>query len=104
MVALTVPRELVDAIASAVADELERRGTTSPAPASPYLDVDEAAAYLRCGSKQRVYDLVHGGQLEPARDGRRLLFRRDHLDAYLLGRAVEPDQNVSEISARRAAA
>ena len=81
---LSFPPELLDAIASAVADELERRGAAS-APASPWLDVDEAAAYLRC-ARQRIYDLVSEGRLEPARDGRRLLFARDALDSYLRDR------------------
>jgi excisionase family DNA binding protein len=79
---LSVPPALVGAIAAAVADELERRGTTPAASASPYLDVDEAAAYLRC-TRQRVYDVVHAGAIEPAPDGRRLLFRREALNAYL---------------------
>lgn len=75
---------IITAIAAAVADELERRGSTSSAPASPWLTVDETANYLR-SARQRVYDLVNSGALEPARDGRRLLFKRDQLDAYLAG-------------------
>jgi excisionase family DNA binding protein len=50
--------------------------------AGPWLNVDEAATYLRC-ARQRVYDLVHAGALTPHRDGRRLLFHRDDLDTYL---------------------
>lgn len=70
-------------IAHAVADELEARGTGRPAATpSPFLDVDEAAAYLRAG-RQRIYDLTHAGSLDACRDGRRLLFRREQLDAYL---------------------
>lgn len=80
---LNVPSELLDAIATRVADELERRGAlTTNATASPWLGVEQAADYLRCG-RQRVYDLVAGGQLRPAKDGRRSLFRRDWLDTYL---------------------
>lgn len=52
------------------------------APPRPWLDVVEAADYLRC-TKQRIYDLVHAGRLVPRRDGRRLLFHREQLDAYL---------------------
>ena len=84
--ALTVPPALVDAIAGRVVELLDERGAiTGMSPSSPWLDVDEAAAYLRCGSRQRLYDLVSAGALEPSRDGRRLLFRRDTLDAYLRG-------------------
>ncbi len=78
---LAFPSDLVAAIASAVADELERRGTPSTTSASPYLTVEEAAEFLRAGSKQRMYDLVHEGTLKPVRDGRRLLFERAALDA-----------------------
>ncbi len=80
---LSVPPELLDAIASRVADELERRGhTTNGQTATPWLDVDEAAGYLRC-KPQRIYDLVNAGQLRPSKDGRRSLFRREQLDEYL---------------------
>ncbi len=82
-IALGVPPELLDAIATRVADELERRGATSTPPnGGPWLDVDEAAVYLRC-KPQRVYDLVAAGELRPAKDGRRSLFRREWLDDYL---------------------
>ncbi len=80
---LTFPAALVEAIAAAVADELEARGhTTGGQTATPWLDVHEAAAYLRC-KPQRVYDLVAAGDLTPAKDGRRSLFRCSQLDAYL---------------------
>lgn len=48
----------------------------------PWLDVAAGAAYLCCSAK-RIYDLVALGQLRCARDGRRLLFRREWLDAAL---------------------
>lgn len=86
---LDAPPALIAALASAVADELERRGATSSTPASPWLDVDEAAAYLRC-ARQRVYDLVSSGAIVPARDGRRLLFKRTALDSYLLAGEEAP--------------
>lgn len=79
---LDAPPTFITAIASAVADELERRG--SNVPASPYLDVTEAAAYLRC-EPQRLYDLNSAGTLRALKDGKRLLYKRDQLDAYLTG-------------------
>ena len=82
--ALGFPPALIDAIADAVAARLTDLTTTG----SPYFTPDEAAAYLRCG-RQRVYDLVHDGRLHPRRDGRRLLFHRDDLDAYLAGNGGE---------------
>lgn len=77
---ISLPDALVNAIAERVVDLLDERDHGRPA--SPWLDVEEAAAYLRAG-KQRIYDLVHEGRLHPARDGRRLLFRREQLDALV---------------------
>lgn len=78
---------LDDAALDELAERLAPRLSDRIAPPrSPWLDVADAAEYLRC-SKQRVYDLVHADRLEPRRDGRRLLFHRDHLDAYLERRA-----------------
>ena len=47
-----------------------------------WLNSDEAARYLGC-PRSRIHDLVQLRRLEPARDGRRLLFRTTDLDAYL---------------------
>jgi excisionase family DNA binding protein len=47
-----------------------------------WVDAAGAAEHLST-SRGRVYDLVQLGKLEPRRDGRRLLFRRADLDAYL---------------------
>ncbi|MHB8234312.1 MAG: helix-turn-helix domain-containing protein [Solirubrobacteraceae bacterium] len=81
--ALTLTVELtaeqIDAIASRAAELV----TAQQAPAtSPWLNVAEAAERLRCG-KDRVYDLIALGKLEPRRDGRRVLLRVDDVDAYL---------------------
>ncbi len=63
---LSVPAELLDAIACRVVDELERRGhATNGATSSPWMTLDEAATYLRCG-KQRLYDLAVSGDLAPS--------------------------------------
>lgn len=50
------------------------------------LTTAEAAAYLRA-SEQRIYDLVTQRRLRPEKDGRRNLFRRADLDAYLSRRS-----------------
>ncbi|MHB1539663.1 MAG: helix-turn-helix domain-containing protein [Solirubrobacteraceae bacterium] len=54
-------------------------------PASPWVNVAEAAERLRC-RKDRIYDLIALGKLHPRRDGRRVLLHRDDLDAYVEGR------------------
>ena len=80
---LQVPDALVEAIARRVVDRL--LAEVQPAEPSPYLTVDEAAGFLRCSGKQRIYDLVNDGQLTPVRDGRRLLFSRQALTEYVEG-------------------
>ncbi len=56
---------------------------------SPWLNVADAAEWLRCG-KDRIYDLIALGKLHPRRDGRRVLLHRDDLDAYVEGRPGRP--------------
>jgi len=60
----------------------------------PWLDVRGAAAHLACGSK-RIYDLVAQRRVRFARDGRRLLFRVEWLDAIVI-EARERDRGGSE--------
>jgi excisionase family DNA binding protein len=67
-------------VAELVADELHRLRPDEPE--SPYLTVDQAAAYLGA-ERQRVYDLCSDGRLRRYKDGSRLLVRRDELDEYL---------------------
>lgn len=76
---------LRDAIAQLVADEVERRLATTEArrdaDASPWLyGAKAAAAYLGC-SPQRIYKRLH--EIPHHRDGGRLMFRRDELDAWV---------------------
>ena len=81
--ALTVPPELVEHLAVRVADLLAERLPAQHGP-EPWLDVDAAAAYI-AAKPHRLYDIVAEGRLRCAKDGRRSLFRREWLDAYLLG-------------------
>ena len=74
---VTVPAELVDAIAALVAQRL------SPGDADPWMTVAEAADRMRC-KPQRIYDLRSQHRLPPdGYDGSRPLWRRSTLDAYL---------------------
>ncbi len=57
---------------------IEQRGSE----AAPWLTSKQAAAHI-ASPVSRIHDLVALGLLHPRRDGRRLLFRRDDLDAYL---------------------
>ena len=82
---LGVPPELVDAIAGQVAAQLAEQLPEKP---MPYLLIEEAAEYLAC-PVSRIRDLKDQGKLKHYRDGRRLLFRREDLDAALTVREPE---------------
>lgn len=72
---LRLDDETIDEIASRVA-------TMLGAPAAHWLNVEQAAAHLAC-KPDRIHDLVSRRVLDVRRDGRRLLFRREWLDAVL---------------------
>jgi excisionase family DNA binding protein len=79
--------ELTVALPPAVIELIARRaaaivGETLSAKPESFIGVAEAADHLAC-KPQRIYDLVSQRRLEFHRDGRRLLFRRSDLDAYL---------------------
>jgi excisionase family DNA binding protein len=58
--------------------------------ASPWLTAAEAAAHLAC-PESRIRKLTMTGELPCHRDGRRVLYRREELDAYVrAGGAVSP--------------
>ena len=76
---LDVPAEMVEQIAQRAAEIVAARHTPT---ASPWLTTQGAAEHLACRT-DRIHDLVQLGKLTPRRDGRRLLFRRADLDAYL---------------------
>jgi excisionase family DNA binding protein len=78
VVTLGVPGELVEMIAERAADLLAEQMPS----VSPYLDVDKAADYLAC-SPSRIYALTSTKRIPHHRDGSRLLFRREELDAWI---------------------
>jgi excisionase family DNA binding protein len=67
--------ELAERLAPLVAEIIE-------GAASPWLDAREAADYLRC-PVSRVRRLTMTGDLPTHRDGRRVLYRRSELDAFI---------------------
>ncbi len=83
---VAVPDELLEALAVRVA-ELLAPVLATPA-ASPWMDVAEAAEYLRCKPK-RIYDLISQRRIPVHRDGGRVLLRRDELDAHLAADAAD---------------
>ena len=82
-IAIALPPEALEAIAMRAAELL--REQHAAAPPREYLTPIEAADYLRCSSRQRIYDLTSAGRLRACKDGSRSLFKRSDLDAYLSG-------------------
>jgi excisionase family DNA binding protein len=76
----------LDALADVLADRVRARlGATSP-----WLKAPEAAAYLAC-PESRIRKLTMTGELPAHRDGRRVLYRREDLDAFVRnGGALSP--------------
>jgi Helix-turn-helix domain len=68
--------ELVELVAARVLERLEQ-----PEP-SPFLNVNEAAAHLRC-RPQRVHDLLSAGRLSRFKEGARTLVARRELEALV---------------------
>jgi excisionase family DNA binding protein len=77
---LDLPVELVEQIAERAAELLAERGVG----ASVWMDVNEAAVYLRCPAS-RIYALTSGRNIPHHHDGSRLLFRRSELDEWIRG-------------------
>lgn len=69
-----------EAIAALIAALEPHFGTRTPE--SPFMTIEEAAAYLRA-PRHRVDALLSQRKLARHKDGRRTLIRRDELDAYL---------------------
>jgi excisionase family DNA binding protein len=79
--AVTIPPELLDAVAQRAADLVVER-LRSTRTESPYLSVAEAADYLRA-KPQRIYDLLSSRRLTRFKDGSRVLLLREELDSYV---------------------
>ena len=62
--------------------ELLRADRSRRPDESPYLTIEEAAAYVRC-RRQRVDDLLSQRRLSRIKDGSRTLIARAELEAYL---------------------
>jgi len=78
-VRVTLPAEVVGALAAVLARRLPAPAAPDP---SPYLTVADAAVYIQA-SRQRVYDLLSSRRLSRRKDGARVLISRAELDAYL---------------------
>jgi excisionase family DNA binding protein len=73
------PRELIEEVALRAAELLREH----PPLEDGWLDVTEAANYLRCPTS-RVYALTSAKSIPHHHDGSRLLFRRSELDEWVM--------------------
>jgi excisionase family DNA binding protein len=81
---LSIPDELLIAVAERVAALAPKREDSTGEPVSPWLDADAAAAYLGV-SRGQLYKLTAANAI-PVRKRRRgqgLRFRREELDAWI---------------------
>jgi excisionase family DNA binding protein len=80
---LTVPEELLEALAERVARRIGNQ-PAPPRPASPWLDVEAALEYLPF-SRDQLYKLTAAKAIpfRKKRDGQGLLFHRAELDRWL---------------------
>jgi excisionase family DNA binding protein len=76
--ALLLPPELIDAVAERVLRVLDERVPSH----QHWMGVAEAAEHLCC-SKHRIYHLVSERRIPHEREGARLLFDRQALDAWV---------------------
>ena len=104
-IGLSVPDELLDALADRVAARVLAAADRSAPAGSTWLDVTDAAEYLRCKPK-RLYDLCSQRRVPVHREGSRLLFRRDELDEWITSGAADtaltPPPNPSRAEGSRA--
>jgi excisionase family DNA binding protein len=85
---LPIPSPLIDALADAIAVRIGDKcaeNTSRETDLSVWMNAEQAASYMGDAPVSRVHDLVQQRKLIPHRDGRRLLFKRAELDAYLEG-------------------
>ena len=75
---------VLDELAERVAERVLAGMPQSPAPEDDWLDARQAAAYS-ASPLSAVYDAAERGQLQVARRGRALRFRRSWIDAWLEG-------------------
>lgn len=76
------PDELVEEIADRVAVKIVKQ---QPAGPGGWLTAQQAAEHMAC-TVERIYELKHQKKIPAHQDGRRPLFKRDDLDAYIEGR------------------
>jgi excisionase family DNA binding protein len=87
---LTLPPEVLEALAQRAAELVVGMVAAGPARAEPWISVEQAAAHLCC-PKSRVYSLVSARRIPYQKDGSRVLFKASELDAWVAeGGGIRP--------------
>jgi hypothetical protein len=76
--------ELLETLIDRLAEAVGARLTTPEPPSSGWMTSKEAQAYSGIDPK-RLSELQQSGKLACGKDGRKLLFKKEHLDRYLEG-------------------
>ena len=77
---IDLPDSLLERLADLIAARIDTR--TADRADSPWMTAEQAASYLGC-SVSRIRSLTLTGELPHHRDGRRPLYHRDELDAFV---------------------
>lgn len=100
-VVVTLPSTMAEIIAHRIATIVTTEINTTTTPATPYMTVGETAEYLRW-PKERIYKLTAARAIPHHKHERRILFRRDVLDAWLDEYAEGPRLGETATGKRRA--
>jgi excisionase family DNA binding protein len=79
---LHLGEDALERLAELVAAKVAARMDGTSAASSPWMTAEEAADYLRC-SVSRLRKLSMHRELAAHRDGGRVLYRREELDAFI---------------------
>jgi hypothetical protein len=85
MAVLRADERFVEALADALAERVAARLGTGDEAEEGYLDAEAAGRFIGA-SRRRIHELTSDGRLVPdGHDGRRPLYRRGTLEAYVKG-------------------
>jgi excisionase family DNA binding protein len=87
---ITLPAEVVEAIAQRAAAIVLAQHDNVEANGTPWLSGARAAADYLGWPRERIYKRVAAGELPHYREGDRLMFRRDELDRWLADHRERP--------------
>ena len=100
---ITTEEELEQIIENTVRKVLKDINPQSHSTNTEFMDINEAAKYLKI-AKQTLYSFTSTSQIPYIKNGRRLLFKKDELDAWILkGRRKTVDEMMADYKKLRKA-